>query len=298
MKTRARNPLTLILIYAGTAFAQVPETDLYLFQLTQDDTSQWHIHSPALLSSWNQGGYTNQPEWLDNQTLLVSALRTGNTQNDIYLLDLQDKTLRRMTDSPESEFSPLSTPDKKSFSVIRQVHGDVLDQQIYQFPMDLSSYGEPVLPQVQNVGYHCWLAPDELAVFLVDDPSKLAFVRTGDGAPHIYSSGIGRCLRKTASGKLAYVHKYSEAFWFLKTTDPASRKSEILIETLYGKEDFAIGPSGDYFMGSGSILYFFDPESAEKKWIPVFDLSVFGLANITRLAINNENRIAIVDQKG
>jgi hypothetical protein len=77
-----------------------------------------------------------------------------------------------------------------------------------------------------------------------------------------------------------------------------TRKSEILVETLYGKEDFAIGPTGDYFMASGSILYVFHPQNKDSKWIPVFDLSVFGLSNITRLAISEDNRIAIVDQKG
>ncbi|HLF64428.1 MAG TPA: hypothetical protein VI603_11775 [Saprospiraceae bacterium] len=277
--------------------AQVPQTDLYLFQLTQDDSLRWHIHSPSLVSSWNQEGYTNQPEWLDDHTLLVSAQRIGETQNEIYLLNLREHLLRRMTDTPESEFSPLLTPDRNYISVIRQVHDDQVDQQIYQFPLDLSSPGVAVLPQIQNVGYHCWLNPNELALFLVDDPVKLALASTSESTPRIQSSAIGRCLRRTRSGDLAYVHKYSDTFWFLKTMDPVSRKSEILIETLYGKEDFAIGPSGAYFMGSGSILYVFDPDRTYQKWMPVFDLSIFGLQNITRLAINEKNQIAIVDQK-
>lgn len=297
MKKHIRGSLLIVLICTGSAIAQVPQTDLYLFQLTKDDTLRWHIHSPALLSNWNSGGYTNQPEWIDDHTLLVSVLRNGDTQNDIYLLDLRDHLRRRMTQSEESEFSPLLTPDKHHFSVVRQVDGEQIDQQVFQFPLDLSSPGEPVLPQIQNVGYHCWLDADDLALFLVDDPVKLAFASVSDGTPRIYSSAIGRSLRKTASGDLAYVHKYSETFWFLKTIDPESRKSEILIETLYGKEDFTIGPSGDFFMASGSILYVFDPDGTDKKWVSVYDLSVFGLSNITRMAINEKNQIAIVNQR-
>jgi hypothetical protein len=298
VKKRIWLSLIIVLICTGFAITQIPGTDLYLFKLTQDDTLHWHIHSPSFLSSWNQGNYTNQPEWLDRNTLLVSAQRSGETQNDIYLLNLKDNLLRKMTSTPESEFSPSLTPDGTHFSVIRQVHGGLVDQQVYQFPLDLTYSGEPVMPLVQNVGYHCWLSAEELALYLVDEPAKLAFATLSEGTPRIYSSSIGRCLRRTASGDLAYVHKYSETFWFLKTMNPETRKSEILIESLYGKEDFAIGPSGDYFMGSGSILYVFRPQQKDARWIPVFDLSVFGLTNITRLAINEDNWIAIVDQKG
>lgn len=290
--------LGLVFINVGPSYSQVPETQLYLFQLTKDDSSRWHVHSPALISSWNPGGYTNQPEWLDDNTLLVSAKRVAETQNEIYLLDLKASTVRRMTETPESEFSPTITPDGKHFSVIRQVHGDAVDQQVFQFPLDLASPGEPVLPRIQNVGYHCWLNPNDVALFLVGDPIKLGFASIPEGTPRIYSSGIGRCLRKTTHGELAYVHKYSDTFWFLKIMNPDTRTSEIVHETLYGKEDFAIGPTGEYFMGSGSTLYVLDPKAAIKRWVPIFDLAVFGLTNITRLAINKSNAIAIVDDRG
>lgn len=287
----------MVFICIVPAYTQVPETQLFLFKLTRDDTARWHVHSPAFLSNWNPGGYTNQPEWLDDNTLLVSAKRVEETQNEIYLLDLKQGTVRRMTETPESEFSPTLTPDGKHFSVVRQVHSNEVDQQVYQFPLDLSLPGEAVLPRIQNVGYHCWLGANDIALFLVGDPIKLGFASITEGTPRIYSSGIGRCLRKTTNGDLAYVHKYSDTFWFLKIMNPDTRTSEIVHETLYGKEDFAIGPSGEYFMGSGSTLYVLDPKATIKRWTPIFDLSVFGITNITRLAITKDNRIAIVDEK-
>ena len=201
-----------------------------------------------------------------------------------------------MTATPSSEFSPLLTPDHQHFSVVKQIHSGPVDQQVVTYPLDLQTSGQEILPRVKNVGYHCWLDAEQLALYLDEDPTKLALVSISDGLPQIYSSGIGRCLRRNASGDLIYVHKYSDTFWFLKSLDPRMRTSDILVETLSGREDFALGNDGTIFMGSGSKLYVFNPDTPD-KWIPVFDLSVFGLQNITRLAISADNQIAIVDQE-
>jgi hypothetical protein len=190
------------------------------------------------------------------------------------------------------------TPDSKTFSVIRQASEDPIDQQIFRFPLDLSGPGRPIIPGILNVGYHCWLTSNALALFLVDDPPKLAFIDEGESTPRIYSSLIGRCLKRTGSGELAYVHKYSDTFWYLKHLNTDTKRSEILIETLPGQEDFAIAPSGEYFMGSGSTIYVYDPAKSPARWVPVFDLSLVGIKRITRLTISADYKIAIVDQRG
>ena len=277
------------------ASAQLPVTNLYVFQLVSDDTSGWHIYAPTYISVWNEGNYTNQPEWIDRHTLLVSAQRTGDTQNDIYRIDLEDNVLRRMTVTPDSEFSPSVTPDRKHFSVLRQKQTEEKDQQVVQFSFEKRFSGEELLPSIKDVGYYCWLGATRLALVTDTEPPKLALASQGTENFSIYSSGIGRCIRKLNNGDLCYVHKYSETFWFLKSLDLSTRKSQIITETLTGKEDFAIGPTGQIFMASGSTLYVFDPGKPEARWTPIYDLSVFGLHKITRLAISEDNRIAIVD---
>jgi len=254
------------------------------------------MHSPVFISAWNEGHYTNQPEWLDTHTLLVSAQRSGETQNDIYSLDLTTHIVTRLTATPQSEFSPIATPNGQSFTVVRQEHGDVMNQQIVELPLKLDSEGVELLPRIRNIGYYCWLSDEDLALCLVGESTKLAFTSLRNGTPQVYSSGIGRCLRFDNFGNLIYVHKYSDTFWFLKSLNLVTRTSQILIETLSGKEDFALGPDGSYFMASGSILYVFHPERSD-HWMPVYDLAVFGLHNITRLAISEDNQIAIVDQR-
>ena len=281
------------LIVSTAAIAQVPVTDLYLFQMTRDDTSRWHIHSPSYLSAFNPDGYTNQPEFVSDTMLFVSVRKAGDKQNDIYALDLDALSVTRLTNTPENEFSPLLRPDGATFSCVRQAAGEEVDQQVFIYPLDRSDNGYSALPDLRTVGYHCWLDADAVALFLVGDPVQLALANALTNTHRIYLSDIGRCLRRTADGKLAYVHKYSDAYWYLKVLDPETRRSEILTATLPGQEDFAIGPDGTYVMGAGSKLYTFHP-ATDSTWREVFDLGVFGVQRITRLAVNDSWRVALV----
>ncbi len=296
---RCSTLLILAFLLSGKqgVYGQIPQTDLYIFQLTRDALGKWHIHNPLFLSHWNSGGYTNQPEWIDAHRLLVSARLASDDQNDIYMLDLTNASLRRMTATAESEFSPLVTPGRQHFSVIRQVHGsDEIDQRIYEIPIDLSSAGRPLFLSITNVGYHCWMSDDELALFLVDEPAKLALANISSATSRIFASQIGRCMHMTPDGQLAYVHKYADTHWFLKTLDPDVRRSSIVVQMPEGVEDFAIAEDDIYFSGQGSRFLTFDPGQADAGWQLVFDLAVYGVQNITRMAVYG-NRIAIVDQK-
>jgi len=285
--------MTLLIIVACHGHAQVPVTDLYLFQLTKDDSSHWHAHSPKYLSGFNAGGYTNQPEFITDDVLYVSVRKPGMEQNDIYSLDIQVDRIEVITSTDESEFSPTKMPDGMSFSCVRQVHGDDMDQQLFAYPLDRSLNGKSAFHDLKNIGYHCWLNEDDIGLFLVDEPSHLALANLQTGTHKVLASKIGRCLRRTPGGKLAYVHKYTADFWYLKTLDPASTETEILTTTLQTCEDFTINSTGHYFMGKGSVLYAFNPENG-KEWRPVADLSIFGVQKITRLAVNGRGQLAVV----
>ncbi|MDX1408872.1 MAG: hypothetical protein R3330_12080, partial [Saprospiraceae bacterium] len=214
----------MVAAFGWQAIAQVPVTDLYLFQLVQDDTSRWHVHSPQFLSGFNLQGYTNQPEFMSDTVLYVSVRKSAAEQNDIYALDLDQLTVSQVISSPESEFSPLRRPDGETFSCIRQVHGDTMDQQVFIYPLDRSYNGYPAMSNLKTVGYHCWLNNDALALFLVGDPVQLSLANVKERTHRIYATDIGRCLRRTANGELAYVHKYSTSFWYLKVLDTSTQR--------------------------------------------------------------------------
>ncbi len=146
--------LTLYLTIVISLSAQVPNTELYLFDLTVDDTSGYHVHSPRYLSGFNAGGYTNQPAFMDDNTLYVSVYSDSSGQNDIYALNLTGNTVEQVTTTDESEFSPTPHPDGVHFTCIRQVIGGETNQQLYQYPLDRSDEGSSVWPGILTVGYY------------------------------------------------------------------------------------------------------------------------------------------------
>ena len=280
-------------MWSGGLAAQIPATELYLFDLTRDATNTWHAHSPKLLSTFNAGGYTNQPEFIEDNLLYVSVRKEGDSQNDIYALSLADNSITRVTATPANEFSPLKHPDGMSFTCVRQVEGDEMDQRIFKYPLDRSNTGEPVNSDLVNVGYHCWLNESVLATFLVEEPPTLGIVSVESGSTRKLASSIGRSLRRMTDGRLAFVHKYTDEYWYLKSMDSHAAKSTIIIETPDGAEDFIVDGEDNFFIGSGSKLYVLD-RLARDKWTEVADLSVFGVQRITRLAINGRSQLAVV----
>ena len=112
----------------------------------------------------------------------------------------------------------------------------------------------------------------------------------------IIASKIGRALRTTSDGKLAYVHKYNDDFWYLKHLEGASEESEIVARMPEGVEDFTVNDDGIYFCGSGSVLMMLDPAKSD-QWRPIADLGIFGVMRITRLAVNSRGQIAVVSNQ-
>ena len=291
-------PLRLLLIgiLSGIAlhiYAQVPSTELYLFQLIKSDTV-WHIHSPQMLSGFNPGGYTNQPAFINDDLLYVSVRKKGDEQNDIYGLHLDSKQIERITQTPESEYSPTLTSDGKYFSCIRQNDTDTVDQRLFKYPIDRTSNGKDVLENQYQIGYHAWLNNSELALFQVTTPPTLAWANIQSREVKRVLSNVGRCLKCNNKKELVYVHKYIPEVWYVKTLSSPDASSDILIETPKGCEDFAISTDGTIFMSKGSILYSFRPGFGE-NWKIVADLSIYGLEEISRLAINSRDEIAVVD---
>ena len=288
--------LLLCITTITTSEAQVPSTDLFTFQLTEADTG-WHIHSPTLLSEFNPGGYTNQPEFITDDLLYVSVRKPGpNQNNDIYGLHLTSGELEQVTDTPEGEYSPTRHPDGKSFTCIREVLGGETNQQLFQYPLDRSNNGRSLFADITTVGYHCWLDGDNVAMFQVGDPVRLSWADPGTGENQVLISKVGRALRRTPSGQLAFVHKYSDEFWYLKTLDNEGSDSEIIAQMPAGSEDFAINSKGLYFTGNGSKLFVLDPSRSD-KWKLVGDLAIYGIEKITRLDINSQDKIAIVNRR-
>ncbi|HNM27868.1 MAG TPA: hypothetical protein PKL15_20645, partial [Saprospiraceae bacterium] len=167
----------------------------------------------------------------------------------------------------------------------------------WALPLDRSNGGYPVFPDLGNVGYHCWLRDTLCALYLVGEdnehPDKLVLAGTKSQKPLWIASKIGRCLLKTPDDKLAYVQKATDQTWFLKTYDLRAQKSDIVVKTLPGSEDFVVLPDGTYLAGNGPKLYQYKP-GVQTDWKEIANLSRYGVKKITRLAYGKDNRLAVV----
>ena len=286
MRTQPRNFTAIFL--AVTAFAALeavaqapPSTDIYLATLTTGDDGV-RLGSPVNVT--RRPGYDNQPRFLGDELLYTAIGDDG--QADVWIYDLEGRQRRRLTETPESEYSPTPIPGEDAISVVR-VEADET-QRLWRFPLQ---GGEPdlLLPDVKPVGYHTWSDAQNLLLFVLGEPHTLQHARRGDGPGRILAENIGRALcRVPGSDRISFVHKESEAKWMIRSINPAGGKTATILETRPGREDFAWSPSGKLWMGDGSALYLADP--AQGRWRQVIDFAEHKLSEITRIAIHHEER--------
>ena len=264
-------------------------SDIFLVDV-KTDNGQMKPGAPVRITEW--AGYNNQPSFLpDGQSLFYTSIR-ADKQADIYRYDIKTKTTIRLTDTAESEFSPTLTFDGKFISVVR-VEADST-QRLWKFPI---AGGKPtlILEEIKPVGYHTWIDPNTLALFVLGKPNTLQIVDVRTEKAEVIAENIGRATRRIPyQNRLSFVHKVSDQEWIIKTYDLGTHQITSLIKTLPGTEEYAWTASGELLAAKDSKLFAWKP-GTDKDWREVRDFSQAGLKGITRIAITSDgSRIAIV----
>jgi Tol biopolymer transport system component len=202
-------------------------------------------------------------------------------QTDIYRYDINDRSVSRITTTPESEYSPTVMPGAGCFSAVR-VESDGT-QRLWQFDLDGT---EPrlVLTKVDSVGYHTWVDDSTLGLFVLGEPHTLRIADRREDTDRIAAYDIGRSLH-TVPGEavVSFVHLAGEDEWWITLFDPETWESKRLVKTLPQSQDFVWTPGGDMLMAHGSRLFRW---SEGNEWTEIADLDRYGLQNITRLAVS------------
>ncbi len=286
----------IAIVVSVTAIAQVP-TDLYVFQLHKAKNYDYHIYNPKFLSGFNPGGYTNQPYFTPNGDILVSVRMVGDKQNDIFQLSPNGKLIRRLTNTTSNEYSPRLDPSNKYLSVLRQVEGDSINQQVFYTLLSGGGY-KSLTPDRRDIGYYTWLDRNQLALFRIEGESNsLERYSIPDQKSRKITSEIGRSLWSDATGSVVYVHKFSTDYWYLKKYNATDFSMEIIMQTPGMTEDFVLAPDGTYFIAFQSKLFCYHP-TYHTDWQEVADLAVFGIETATRLAVSPDGQqLAIVATK-
>ncbi len=284
---------TIISLYTLGCIAQfdLPETRMAMVEILRTDAGGLHIASFDHINLPVQG-YVNQPSF-SSELVLSFAAESVKGFTDIMELDLSEGKLHRITDTRFSEFSPLR---EGSTMYTLTVESDDAGQYQRLWSHDLLS-GESlcITPELDNVGYFTLLGDENIALYLVEDPSRLAIYNAQDNQLRRRMSKIGRCIKSISPSRLAYVQNINETTRYLKILDLDTDKSEFVIGLPDGAEDFELMGNGQFLCASGSRLLYHH-SALGGAWSEVADLGEYGLSQITRLAWNGRDKLILIYQ--
>jgi dipeptidyl aminopeptidase/acylaminoacyl peptidase len=291
--------LWIALAAALQARAAVPDTEIFLARLERA-AGKLEVKEPVNISS--SPGYDNQPSFTPDGSaiLFASARAAGGDRTDIYRYEIESRRTLRVTDTPEREYSPAVTPDGRHIAVVR-VETDGT-QRLWRFPLD-GSDPEPILRDVNPVGYYAWADDHTLALFVLGRPPKLALADTRTGKAEAALLGIGRSLQRIPGrGTISFVNPDPAAEGGGPTTfsigelDPRTRQASSLVRAPGPGEVYcAWTPDGTLLVAHGGVLYGWRRGAA--SWSRIADLEALGLPGATRIAVSPKgDRIAIVTE--
>jgi hypothetical protein len=270
-------------------YSQLPKTQLLLFTL-EKNKEQFHLSNPTYISSFSNGHYINQPFFISDDECLLTANPNGDEKTDIYKVNFATSEYEAFTLTlTKSEYSPTLTPDKKHISCIIE-EGDGMTQSLWLYPLDQSDVGLRLAMELSDIGYHCWLNKDELFLFLLNGGSHdLHKYNLKTKSNEKINEHIGRCL-KLRKNKLYYVTKPTENSMYLTTYDTMHEGNAIVSKIQ--AEDFEFYNDQIIISSDGqTTLYSYDIE--KDKWSSIADLGFLGISKISRIAIQ-KNKIIIV----
>ena len=272
-------PFLLCFAYSGL-LAQ-GETDVYLIDLTKD------LDTPTNIS--RNRGYDNQPSFWDNDYLLYTRTRAGQT--DIVRYHLNSKKMEWLSDTPQgSEYSPLRIPESDAFSAIRLDTTGL--QRLYRY--DLKGPISLVDPNLK-IGYHRWIsATSLLCTVLVEDHMNLMLVQP-DSSATLIAEKVGRSLHRIPNTKQFSFIQQKEGKSVLSSYDPTTQLIQSLLTLPEGVQDVAWLASGTLIFGQGDRLFQWDPTTSTEVGIWK---KLEGINNISRLAVSpNGKLLALVGEE-
>ena len=289
----------IAVVSAACAGAQAgpPSTDIFLAPVRQQG-ARVTIGTPVNIT--RRAGYDNQPSFTpDGRAVLFTSIRADG-QADIYRYDMRTKTTRRLTSTPESEYSPTVYGNGSRFSVIR-VEADSA-QRLWSFRLD-GSDPRLLFPNIKPVGYHAWIDSSMVALFLLGRPNALVLAETNSDRVDTLARDIGRSLLPLPKGGgFSFVQHAKDSSWVLTAIEVGRGPNSHSVMVM----PLARMPAGaDYvawlapavaLSGSGSQILLWRGRKGT-DWMPIADLSRFGLTHISRVALSPDHRwLAIVAQ--
>lgn len=277
-----------------SAQGDLPATDIYLLSISKNEKGKYLLGAPEKITAWH--GYDNQPYFLPDGTGLLYTSIRDSTKADIYKFTFQFARTTQVTRTPNTaEYSPMMMPDKSGISCVRVLEDD--STQLLSKAMAGDEY-VPLFPNLNPVGYYCWVNNDAVAMFVLGEPQTLQLGYYKTGVVKKVGERIGRCLvrmpGKTTTGFYYVQFNEDSTASTIRFYEMKTGKSTDIVETLVGEEDFGIMPDGTFLMGSEGVLYKFQP-GIDKEWKSIAEFEGTPVEKFYRIVVNpTGDKIAVV----
>lgn len=282
--------IALLIGVAWNAGAQAasapPNSDLFLARILHTDDS---LRLGAAENITHRPGYDNQPAFLTDATGILYTAIDSTGQADIWRYELRSRRRVRVTNTPESEYSPTMMPGSTRFSVVRVERDST--QRLWSFRLD-GSDPQLVLESLAPVGYHAWLDESRLAVYVLGSPSTLHVVRRDGSEDEVRASNIGRTIQRVpAQGWYSFVQLDSTRTpWIVAQPFEGGAVSR-LVRLPEGNEFYTWMPDGTLLSAAGHELMRWNGVSGEgSAWLAVASAVPFPVKNISRLAVSPDGK--------
>lgn len=264
-------------------------TEVFLFDLSQEN-GRFELSNFKNIS--NNEGYDNQPSFMDNNTILYSGTRNGQT--DIVEYNILTAEKRWICDTEGSEYSPLKIPGQDAASAIR------LDKDGTQVlrKYDLQSGASNILIDEIVIGYHIWFNGNILVSSVLEDGAMSLFTSPlNENQNYRWQKKVGRSLHNIPHSELvSYISKEKD-IWEIKSLDPINGSTIPLFKSLPNSEDMCWLSNGTAIMANDGMLFGFHM-IRDDDWIELVSLTEYGIKNITRLAVSPDgSKLVVVGEK-
>jgi WD40 repeat protein len=281
-----RLAITLAFLAAGAsgATAQTPNTDIYLASLVRRGDSLI-VGVPENVT--RRIGYDNQPSFLPDARSLLYTVIAADGQADVWRYDIRARRTARVTNTPESEYSPTVMPGGTRMSVIRVERDST--QRLWSFALD-GRDPQLILSSLQPVGYHAWLGPNRLVAYVLGTPSTLHVIDRDGGNDEVRARDVGRALQRIpGQGWYSFTRRDSTRSLWIVAQPFEGGPVAPLVRAPTDDEYHVWTPDGALLSATqGTIVRWNMHTGDDGEWLPVAAIS--GVRNISRLAVSPDGR--------
>ena len=286
--------LNLIVLFNCTKFFAQSDTEIFLLDII---FKQDKIEISNVKKISNNKGYNNQPIFVSNDKILFTSER--NFQNDIVQYDSSKKSLKYLTNTQTSEYSPIRYKKNKVSAVSLDKKGE---QYLRIYNVKDNTYNIPFTDKI--VGYYNYSKKiKNLIISSVLENNELVLYSSNlKTKEHTYiDNNTGRSIHnipknKFGQEKISYISK-KDSIWNINYVDLSNYKTKTITTTLNNNEDICWFKDGSILTSHKNNLYIFNSKFSN-DWILLCSLEEYGITNISRIAINPDNdKLALVNSK-